>query len=148
MLDLVRQIASFRNQVAELRARKNDLLVAWEAENKPLLDSLAELTIKTFAAEASLRAQAEQDYRESGNAEPVAGVLVKQFTTLSYDNQAALDWAIKHQIALMLDKKVFEKFAIATPPDFVLVQRIPKATIATDLDKALANPAPAGGKAA
>jgi len=52
---------------------------------------------------------------------------------LDYDPKEALKWAMEHQIALSLDKSSFDKFAKATPLDFVTIREEPRAQIAQNL---------------
>lgn len=46
---------------------------------------------------------------------------VRVNTSLQYDEEKALEWAKKHQLALTLDKKAFEKYAQVEKFDFVTV---------------------------
>jgi hypothetical protein len=67
------------------------------------------------------------------------GVQIKNFTILEYDEQAAVNYCLKHQHAglLKLDKRGFEKVAKITQPDFVTIKEEPRAQIATDLSEYL-----------
>ena len=126
--------------VAEARANSQKLAedkrVAynnWLADNDGLLKSVEEANALVSAEEATLRELTLRAYEETGNKTPADGVSVKIFKTLNYDPKEALDWAVKHTIALTLDKKAFESTAKATPLDFVTTIEEPRAQIASDL---------------
>lgn len=137
---------SLRDAVDRLaRARRIALMSADTVKQKRAAfeQSIAEHLdrAKTDAAEAAeaeelVRGLALDVFMETENTKPAPGVEIKQFTTLTYDHKQALAWALEHRIALVLDKKTFEK--IAPSLEFVHVAKDPRATIATDLDKALA----------
>jgi hypothetical protein len=63
------------------------------------------------------------------------GVQIKVFTNLEYDEQAAVNYCLAHQHAtlLKLDKRGFEKVAKELKPEFVKIEEVARAQIATDL---------------
>lgn len=130
--------------VAELRAgaqkaseAKIAARVAWENENKALLD-LASFTAKNVEdAEAVLRELTLKVYAETWNKSPAPGVGVREVTKLEYDAKVALIWATDHRMALKLDTSAFEKIAKASPLDFVQMRGEAQATIASDLSSYL-----------
>ena len=148
MIDQIQLVIELRKKLAEKKAERERLMDLWNAEHKALLDSIFILAQQLPEAETSLRAAAIEAYKATGNKTPGPGLAIKIMTRLEYELKDALTWAIEHKMALKLDSSAFEKIAKTTTLEFVRVDEEPMATIATDLDKALANPAPAGGKAA
>ena len=71
------------------------------------------------------------------NKQVAPGIVIRVLTKLQYDATEALKWAKHHDVALMLDRTLFEKIAKVTPPEFVEIVVEHQATIATDLEKAL-----------
>jgi hypothetical protein len=62
-------------------------------------------------AEDKLRQNAVEVYNVYGDKKPIAGVGIREYSVLVYDEQAAEAWARMHNIAMTLDKARFEKFA-------------------------------------
>ena len=148
MIDLIKQVIHLRLNLAIAKAEKERLMLLWTSEHGNLLEGIALFSQQLTEAEATLRAAAIEAYKATGNKTPGPGLAIKIMTRLEYELKDALTWAIEHKMALKLDSSAFEKIAKTTTLEFVRVDEEPMATIATDLDKALANPAPAGGKAA
>lgn len=132
-------------ELHELRARlaaKNNLFKAkalqFDIDTKDLRKEAALLAQEVIIAETRLRGEALLIYeKDMTNKQVAPGVVVKEFTTIGYDKKKAFDWAVEHKVALLLDEKTFEKIAPSANLDFVTVQQIPKATISTDLFKAV-----------
>ncbi len=119
-LDVIEVELAHRDQFADLYRAKKD------AE-----DALA-------AAEAALREAAVAEYVATGSKAPAPGVGIRVTKGLQYDAAQAFAWAKDTGMALVLDKKAFEKIAPAANLPFVVTIEVPSATIATDLDAALA----------
>ena len=88
----------------------------------------------------------EKDVREVALAEyaenkvkDLGGVQIKVFTNLEYDENTAVNYCLEHQHAtlLKLDKRGFEKVAKELKPDFVKIDEVARAQIATDLSEYL-----------
>ncbi len=129
------------NIKVSLRAKR----IAFDAENADLIKGLDERTAELAQAEAVLRAEAVDVFNVTRERKPCPGVEVKDFTEIDYAPATALEWAKAHKMALALDKKAFEGLVKAGALDgvgFVTIAKVPKATIATDLGKALTE----GGK--
>ena len=85
--------------------------------------------------EGKLRILTLEAFKETGNKQPAIGVGIREPTVLSYDSHKAKEWAVKHEMALSLDKKAFEAIAKTSNLPFVTITNPPQATIATELKK-------------
>ena len=140
MIDKIQQVAEQRRILAGLKAERDNLVKIFQSVNKSLFQGITDCETHLAETEASLRADALVEYNRTGNRKPAPGVEVKLFEVLTYDAMKAFAWAKEHQVALSLDKKLFESLAKSdgNRPDFVAVNQEPRSQIATDLDKALA----------
>ena len=88
--------------------------------------------------ETEIRNAATLEYADSG-IKDFDGVQIKIFTTLEYDEQKAVDYCLEHQHAnlLKLNKTGFEKVAKELKPDFVKIDEVARAQIASDLSEYL-----------
>lgn len=129
----IKIVAEARQVKANLDEQKKELYAQWEEATKPLLEQIASQSEKVTEAENKLRYMTIEEYKTTGNKAPAVGVGIRILTKLEYEPKDALKWAMEHQVALSLDKSSFEKFAKATPLDFVQVREEPQATIATNL---------------
>jgi hypothetical protein len=84
--------------------------------------------------ETEIRNEATLDYLDNG-IKDLGGVQIKNFTVLEYDEQEAVNYCLEHQHAtlLKLDKRGFEKVAKELRPEFVRIEEVARAQIATDL---------------
>lgn len=135
----VRNLHTLRLTYASARAQRDVAVTLWETEHFDLLANVRHLAEDVAYGEYELRQAAEDIFIATGDRKPCPGVEVKDFTELVYDGNKAFEWAKFHEMALALDKKAFEAIAKAAQPplDFVAIFKLPKATIATDLGKAL-----------
>ncbi len=136
----VKAVAQARKTYAELQKLKDAAYATWAETNKDLLNNVGVAQTMMTQAEADLREAALAEYRETGNARPIAGVQVKIFLELAYDPKEALKWAKEHFLAIALDRKEFESIAKSSPHNIeglVRFTEVPRVQIATDLDKAL-----------
>ena len=130
----IRLVAELRASAQRASEAKIAARVAWENENRQILD-LAVFTAKNVEdAETILRQLTLQAYAETGNKAPAPGVGVREVTRLEYDPQVAYLWGLDHRMALKLDTTAFEKIAKASPLDFVKMRGEAQATIATKLE--------------
>lgn len=132
-------VLCLRQDVALWNERVKTSRAKWEKENESLFATEAMAEGRVSEAEQILREMTISAYGLTGDKRPGPGVEVKEYTVLSYPEKDALDWAKLHQVGLKLDKKVFEKVAEAERPSFVIIKTEPRAIIASDLEKALAN---------
>ncbi len=129
-----------RSRYACLSAERQMVAKAFEEEHKALFLMIKTASEEVAALEESVRALALERWATTGDTKGYTGTQVKWFTRYEYDKGEALRWAIDHKIALQLDVKGFEailKASAATPVEFAKRIDEPKATIATDLEKAL-----------
>jgi len=131
LINQVKVVAQAREHKAYLADLKKTRLEEWEEEHAGLLNDLKENSEFLNEAETKLRELTLKAYEENGDKTPADGVSVKIFHPLEYDPKEALKWAMEHQIALSLDKKIFEGFAGSTPMDFVTIKDEARAQIAT-----------------
>jgi len=82
-----------------------------------------------------LCAKALAAYAETGDTLPHEMVAIKMYTTIIYDSNLALKWAIRHDMPdlLKLDSKAFDKVARASNIDFVEKRPEPRASVTRDL---------------
>lgn len=138
ILALAQVVAERRREQAALMAKVAQLREEFNALNALLFDQYADAKARTEEAERHCKEQASAVWAATGDKEPAPGVKVKMRTTLVYDPADALQWAKGAGLALQLDTKAFEKIAKATPVPCVTITEEPQATLATDLDTALA----------
>ena len=131
----VKVVARARVQEDALTAQKKKSYEAWLEGCQELLYHLEGASSTRQEAEGRLRELTLQAYAETGNKQPAEGVGVRETTKLEYDPQVALLWATDHRIMLKLDTPAFEKYAKASPLEFVKTRGEAQATIAQDLSK-------------
>lgn len=110
----------------------------FDIENKELREGAKGLALAVTLAETAIKQAAVLVYENDQSTKQIApGIVIKEFTQIGYDRKKAFDWAVEHKMALVLDEKTFEKIAPSANLDWVLTVTTPKATIATDLFKAV-----------
>ena len=132
----IAEVASLRESLAFAAAVVRQARERWDIEHQQDLIVLKEY--QETLAEAALKAATIIAYKETGNKAPAPGVGIREVTVLDYVPTEALDWAIKHSLALSLDKKAFETIAKGGQVPFVTLRVEPQAIIAQDLEKVLA----------
>lgn len=112
-------------RVAEIESQYREYYEARAAAKARVMDIEAEIRGRTYSADERT---------------PAPGLTVKVVTQLDYSESAAREWAIAngHWALLLLDRKAFEKAAVALKPDFVRITRVPTVSIARDLSDAWA----------
>jgi len=135
--DQIKQVARARQEAQRLADEKAAKYQSWEEQNRIFLDAVKDAAEFKNKQEEFLRELTLAIYAETQNKKPCEGVGIREVTRLEYDPKDALAWAMKHQIAISLDKKSFEGFAKATPLEFVKVITEPQATISQDLTKVI-----------
>lgn len=109
-------------------------------ENAALVAHTTSLATEVATAEGAVRALAREVYDRTKDKAPIAGVSIKLFSTMEYEEERALAWARATKMALIpesLDAKAFAKIAAVTPLEFVTYRQEPRVVIATQLTEAL-----------
>ena len=136
MTELEKQI----NLVVEAR-EKSQLL---SEERKSMYDTFISQHTDFFAdvataaseateAEGQLRELALVAFKETGDKQVAPGIGIRVRQVLNYESRDAMEWAVKHELALKLDPSAFEKIAKTSNLSFVTITEEPTATIATEL---------------
>lgn len=128
-----------RSRYACLTEERRRALEAWESEHATTLTAWKESAGAVANLEELVRKEALEAWAITGNTTAYPGTEVKYYTRYEYDPKQALHWAIRHELALHLDKEAYEAILKSMPSIPEGVKRVdePKATIATDLAKAL-----------
>ena len=129
-------LRAMRETMEGMVATKTTSFHRWEEENSELLKSLRSTAIMVGYLEAEIRAAGIQAYRETGNKRPFPGVEIRVYEAVSYEDAEALLWAQTHQVALSLDRRVFEALArgpVGTQMKFLVKSEEPHAQIAKDI---------------
>ena len=134
--DKVRELHRLRQQEIAIDAETTRRRKAYEARMDDVFSGKTEVMIRIAEIEDQLKAQRVEEY-DGEDKGKTFGVGIREVLKLDYSVAAAFRWAIAHEIALQLDKKIFEKLAKADPPDFVTSTTTVTATIATDLGEYL-----------
>ncbi len=136
--ELARRVRDLRDEERRDSAFVASMRAEFERSIEPGVARVKAAAAACAEAETELRTLALAEYERTGNKQPGPGVAIRVVTKLDYDPQEALAWAIKHLVALQLDRRVFESLAkTAAGPAFVVTISEPQATIASDLGKAL-----------
>ena len=138
MVDLIARIEFVR----EMRARRlslqsevdqleSDLMSRYSA----LYQELGQANIDLKVAEEKLRAATLEAYQETGNKKPAPGVGIRVVKEMFYDDDEAIQWAIRANAlpCLSLQKANFKKVAEGLKLGFVDIREIPQATISKEL---------------
>jgi len=137
LADLPRIVHQHRIAAAAAKERLDQARAEWETAHATLIHEAREWSDALAHVETMLRETAVAHFKATGDKRPAPGVAIRLVITLAYDEAEALRWAKHHDVALALDKRLFEKIAKVTPPEFVAIRTAPQATIATDLEAAL-----------
>ena len=131
----INTVVDARERAKEATAQRTEAYRNWEKAHQSLFDKESIARLECQEAEDKLRELTLQAFVNTGNKTPAPGVGIRVMKRLVYDDKEALDWAVEHSIALVLNKKAFEKIAQASGLDFVTITDEPAATIATELIK-------------
>lgn len=129
----VEQIAALRHRLESQKADYEDRKQAFAFEVAPLTTQIEILREQLDVLEAEVRQEAEDAYRLTGEKEPGPGLSVKIRKKLNYDESKAIAWGLEKNLAVKttLDKRLFEKLAKDTKPDFVEFVDTPTCYIST-----------------
>ncbi|MDP3063133.1 MAG: hypothetical protein Q8O40_07990 [Chloroflexota bacterium] len=137
--DQVVRVQGLRVSLETIKGTLKEARANFDKANADLITGLDARTAELAQAEAVLRAEALDVFNSTQQRKPCPGVEVKDYMEIDYLKDKALAWALEHKMALVLDAKAFESLAKAAKPPlgFVAIGKVSKATIATDLGKAL-----------
>jgi hypothetical protein len=127
--EALQNVITARQQYHLVHTQVQQLREAWASQYATLLQDEAQHKQTVHQVEATLRALAIVIYRSTDRKEIAPGIKVREMTRLIYDPQEALTWAMAHQMALMLDVKIFEQLAKVTALPFVTRTTEPQATL-------------------
>jgi len=127
-------VAKGREAVEDLRARKRETYDAYLTTNNLLFERLAVAEATLLVNESAVRDIAIEMYSQTEIKDLPGGVKIKMRTFLVYDENTALEWAMKHNLAVKLDKSKFEKLAKVQEIPGVSVHNKPMATIPSRIE--------------
>ena len=107
----------------------------WLNENKTIIDVLEATKTVCAEREVTLREMALQTYASTQDKQVAPGIGIRVRTVLNYESKDAMEWAVKHELALKLDPSAFEKIAKTSNLSFVTITEEPQATIAAELQR-------------
>lgn len=99
----------------ELKAKRE----AFEAENIELIDHIYTSQEQLDNHKEVITEQAKEEYEATSQKKLLGNIGIRITKVLTYELSEALSWAKKHDMALCLDKKIFEKIAKTDPLPFV-----------------------------
>lgn len=141
LTDRVRELAALRtaaqSAVGALKARRE----TFDRENEALIRLAKDSAFAALEAETALKAVAAAEYERTGVKKPAPGLEIKMFKEYAIDEAAGLAWATEKDLCLIpakLDIAAIKKLSTVQSLPFVLVDDVPRVTIAIDLEKALA----------
>uniref|UniRef100_A0A6H2A495 Uncharacterized protein n=1 Tax=viral metagenome TaxID=1070528 RepID=A0A6H2A495_9ZZZZ len=135
----IQVVIEARKEEAHSKRVTDEFYAEWVEKSATARENLIAARHDLDLEEATLRFLTLAAYETTGEKKPCPGVEVKIMSHLVYETSDALEWAMKHGVALQLDKETFERWAKASVLDFVSMSEEAQVQIATDLEKAIAN---------
>lgn len=138
---MVEQVAKARQLAAHLDAQVKERYEAFLQLNKDLVDAQTAARDLVITKERELRDFAVARFQSTQDRHPAPGVGIRITTNAEVtDEAAAVAWAKVSGVGLTLDEKAIRKVALSAPGalDFVRITETATATLAQDLDQALA----------
>ena len=137
LLGQIHEVARLRRYVEKLN---NEYITGFQAFEAQYANIIADIVTNKAAlrqAEIALREATIATFLATGNKHPAPGVGIRMTRQVSYSEDVAIAWAIKHGHTdlLKLNYKPFEQAAKVLALDFVTVAEVPEATIARDLEE-------------
>lgn len=126
-----------RTLLLQLKGDKAVSLEKWKEGNVGLLRKYDEQAIVVNGLEEEVRKAALIQYKEDGDKHALPGITIKVFNPPKYKERLAFEWALEHKVCLKLDVAAFKAMCPSAQLAFVTFDDDPRATIATDLSKAL-----------
>lgn len=111
---LKESVTSYAKLSEQLEAKKQEFAEkkrAFEKENEELLNEIDSLNETVKSKKSEVEQNALSEYKETGEKKLYGGIGVQNRTEISYSLTEAFNWAKKHDMFLLLDKKAFEKAA-------------------------------------
>lgn len=136
--DSILELHRLRGALAAAKNLWNAKAAQFDIDNKEIKESAASLAQQVTIAEAELKRNAVALYEQDSSTKQIApGIVIKEVVQVGYDRKKAFNWAVEHKMALTLDEKTFEKIAVTQNFHWFIALKVPKATVATDLFKAV-----------
>lgn len=129
----IKVVVEARQKAAKAHLAKDTAYQQWQDEHQDLIEAAMLARSKLDEEENLLRELTLNAFNQTGDKTLIPGVGIRIMTKLEYYPRVAFKWAVEHNMALSLDTRAFEKIAKASPPDFVTINQVPQATIATEL---------------
>ena len=136
MTDIEKQInlvVVARGVARETNCQRVAAYNVWVEANQHILNLESDAKSACQEVEAQLREMALSIFAETQDKQVAPGIGIRVRQALAYDENEAMEWAIKHTLALKLDSSAFEKIAKTNNLPFVTISEEPTATIATEL---------------
>lgn len=139
MKNTVESLINIRKTNQEARDELTKLRAEFDEENKELISCLNEGSDTVKTLENNLREMGMEEYKSTKETKLSFGLGVRNYTKLEYKEEDAMDWCIRHNIALKLDKSGFETIAKAQEKmknglNFVTINVDPSITLPKTFD--------------
>jgi len=109
-----------------LRARK----LEFDKGNLALLNTIESKKEELTIIKKEVSDDAILEFSTTNTKKLYGGIGIRESETLEYEPTNAINWAKKHEVCLILDKRAFEKIAKTTDfPDIDFIVKIPKTTV-------------------
>ena len=138
LLDQIKVVAKTRQRAKGMSDHRKAMYDEFISKHTEFFADVVVAATAVSEAETILRELTLKVFAFNGNKAPGPGVGIREVTKYAYDGGEALKWAREHKMALKLDETKFKNHVKPAPPDFVKVPTEAQATIATDLEAALA----------
>ena len=129
MKELIEYLKEQRTKQTEAKDKYNKAFEQFREQQKSTLEDIENCNLVIGGLTTDIKAEALTEYEKTGNKKLEFGVGIRVMSKMNYDPIKAFDWAKEHQLAIMLDKKSFEKHAKADELDFVEISEVATATI-------------------
>lgn len=106
---------------------------AFETENIELIDHIHTTQEQLEQHKELITLQAKQEYEATTQKKLLGGIGIRIVKLLTYELPEALSWAKKHDMALSLDKKLFENIAKTQLLPFVDISEEVKVTFPREI---------------
>jgi hypothetical protein len=137
VLAQARRVHAARVAQAARTAQLEEAQRVFAEQHRELVVQVAAGAAAVKAEEHAARELALERYAATGDKHPAPGLGIRMVKTVEYEDGAAFAWAKGTGLALQLDRKAFEKIALATPIPGATVVEVAQATIASDLSAVL-----------
>ena len=128
--DAIQTVIAARQAYQALKTQADEIRREFTERHADVLQQESASKQAVAEAEATLRDLALDEYMHTGAKTIAPGIVIREVARLQYDRDIALDWAIEHRLALLLDVKTFEKLAKVLSLPFVESFIEPNATLA------------------